>query len=150
MHRITLILGTYYSCSCWHPGGVEFGDHRSSEHTLYNITEKDGGVSKPDPQTISRSWFSPNEDENRTFKESAGKSYKGAGERPVCTGSEDLKSTDGSYTDVSQVRISYNVNKAVYAIAHALHQLLECDSFGPNPGKGRCRNSKPFTPRQVS
>uniref|UniRef100_A0A3Q3IIX8 G-protein coupled receptors family 3 profile domain-containing protein n=1 Tax=Monopterus albus TaxID=43700 RepID=A0A3Q3IIX8_MONAL len=49
-------------------------------------------------------------------------------ERPVCTGSEDLRFTHTSYTDVSPVRISYNVYKAVYAIAHALHTLMNCDS----------------------
>ncbi|XP_030599485.1 extracellular calcium-sensing receptor-like [Archocentrus centrarchus] len=51
----------------------------------------------------------------------------------VCTGSEDLRS-DSSYSDVSQVRISYNVYKAVYAIAHALHTFLNCDSAGLNEG----------------
>uniref|UniRef100_A0A8C5AYC8 Olfactory receptor C family, u1 n=1 Tax=Gadus morhua TaxID=8049 RepID=A0A8C5AYC8_GADMO len=35
-----------------------------------------------------------------------------------------------SYTELSKVRISYNVYKAVYAIAHALHDLLECGSVG--------------------
>uniref|UniRef100_A0A3Q3GKD4 Extracellular calcium-sensing receptor-like n=1 Tax=Kryptolebias marmoratus TaxID=37003 RepID=A0A3Q3GKD4_KRYMA len=53
---------------------------------------------------------------------------------PVCTGSEDLSLTASSYTDVSQVRISYNVYKAVFAIAHALHTLVSCDSAGPNEG----------------
>ncbi|KAL3991778.1 disabled-like isoform proiein [Sarotherodon galilaeus] len=51
-------------------------------------------------------------------------------EKPVCTGSEDLRNTDSAYSDVSQVRISYNVYKAVYAIAHALHSFLNCDSVG--------------------
>uniref|UniRef100_A0A3B4G0W9 G-protein coupled receptors family 3 profile domain-containing protein n=1 Tax=Pundamilia nyererei TaxID=303518 RepID=A0A3B4G0W9_9CICH len=55
-------------------------------------------------------------------------------EKPVCTGSEDLRYTDSSYSDVSQVRISYNVYKAVYAIAHALHTFLKCDSTGLNEG----------------
>uniref|UniRef100_A0A8C6S229 Olfactory receptor C family, u1 n=1 Tax=Neogobius melanostomus TaxID=47308 RepID=A0A8C6S229_9GOBI len=40
---------------------------------------------------------------------------------------EDLSDTDSGYTDVSQVRISYNVYKAVYAISYALHRLLKCD-----------------------
>ncbi|XP_039478299.1 extracellular calcium-sensing receptor-like [Oreochromis aureus] len=55
-------------------------------------------------------------------------------EKPVCTGSEDLRTTDSSYSDVSQVRISYNVYKAVYAIAHALHTFWNCDSAGPSGG----------------
>ncbi|XP_034723613.1 extracellular calcium-sensing receptor [Etheostoma cragini] len=66
---------------------------------------------------------------------------------PVCTGSEDLKYSNSSFTDVSQVRISYNVFKAVYAIAHALHTLLNCDSEGPN--KGICDTHTSFTSRQL-
>ncbi|XP_063350165.1 extracellular calcium-sensing receptor-like [Pelmatolapia mariae] len=59
----------------------------------------------------------------------------------VCTGSEDLRYTDSSYSDVSQVRISYNVYKAVYAIAHALHKFLKCDSTGLNEGLCEMHNS---------
>lgn len=69
-------------------------------------------------------------------------------EKPVCTGREDLASTDSSYTDIAKVRISYNVYKAVYAIAHALHTLLNCGSEGRN--KGVCDKHEQFTSRQVS
>uniref|UniRef100_A0A8C2WRJ4 Olfactory receptor C family, u1 n=1 Tax=Cyclopterus lumpus TaxID=8103 RepID=A0A8C2WRJ4_CYCLU len=78
--------------------------------------------------------------------QSADANYKGAAEKPVCTGSEDVKDIDSSFTDVSQVRVSYNVYKAVYAIAHALHTLLNCDS---GEHYGRCENRKTFTSRQL-
>ncbi|XP_063350337.1 extracellular calcium-sensing receptor-like [Pelmatolapia mariae] len=74
---------------------------------------------------------------------SAYKDGEYAFEKPVCTGSEDLRNTDSSYSDVSQVRISYNVYKAVYAIAHALHTFLNCDSAGPS--RGLCEKHSSFS-----
>ncbi|KAJ0063795.1 hypothetical protein NL108_006748 [Boleophthalmus pectinirostris] len=47
--------------------------------------------------------------------------------KPPCTGTEDLKSVKNIYSDVSQLRISYNVYKAVYAIANALKALRDCE-----------------------
>ncbi|XP_030599486.1 extracellular calcium-sensing receptor-like [Archocentrus centrarchus] len=61
---------------------------------------------------------------------------------PVCTGLEYLTYTESSYSDVSRVTIAYNVYKAVYAIAHALHTFLNCDSAGPN--KGLCEKHNSF------
>nr|XP_054599260.1 extracellular calcium-sensing receptor-like [Nothobranchius furzeri] len=66
---------------------------------------------------------------------------------PVCTGSEDLSLASSSYTDVSKVRISYNVYKAVFAIAHALHALLNCDSEGVK--NSSCNKMKHFTSEQL-
>uniref|UniRef100_A0A668VL37 G-protein coupled receptors family 3 profile domain-containing protein n=1 Tax=Oreochromis aureus TaxID=47969 RepID=A0A668VL37_OREAU len=67
--------------------------------------------------------------------------------KTVCTGSEDLSYMDSSYSDVSQVRISYNVYKAVYAVAHALHTFLNCNSTGPSGGL--CEMHSSFTNGQV-
>ncbi|KAM4627570.1 extracellular calcium-sensing receptor-like [Polymixia lowei] len=52
----------------------------------------------------------------------------------LCTGQEDLGNVDFVFLDVSDLRPEYNVYKAVYALAHALHDMLQCV-----PGRG------PFT-----
>ncbi|XP_055030323.2 olfactory receptor CH1 [Misgurnus anguillicaudatus] len=45
-----------------------------------------------------------------------------------CDGSENLSNVSNPFTDVSELRISNNVYKAVYTIAHALHNTLTCKS----------------------
>uniref|UniRef100_A0A4W6C5I6 Olfactory receptor C family, n1 n=1 Tax=Lates calcarifer TaxID=8187 RepID=A0A4W6C5I6_LATCA len=41
----------------------------------------------------------------------------------ICTGNETLMNSQDVFFNVTQLRVSYNVYTAVYAIAHALHQL---------------------------
>ncbi len=83
------------------------------------------------------------------FKCSLGSSNKGSSYRHPCNGSEILAKTGNIYSDVSQLRISYNVYKAVYAIAHALESMLRCEpGKGPFTG-GLCPNTSIIQPWQV-
>ncbi|XP_067851017.1 extracellular calcium-sensing receptor-like [Heptranchias perlo] len=69
--------------------------------------------------------------------------------RKKCTGSEELNNTYNIYSDVSELRISYNVYKAIYAIAHSLHNLHSCEN-GSGPFDNRtCGNIFDFQPWQL-
>ncbi|XP_034024141.1 extracellular calcium-sensing receptor-like [Thalassophryne amazonica] len=55
-----------------------------------------------------------------------------------CTGQEDLRNqVESKFLDVSNLRSEYNVYKAVYALAYALDDMLQCvPGRGPFSGKG--------------
>ncbi|XP_043557590.1 extracellular calcium-sensing receptor-like [Chiloscyllium plagiosum] len=55
-----------------------------------------------------------------------------------CTGSEKLNNIHNIYSEVSELRISYNVYKAVYAIAHSLHNLHSCENGNGPFGNQTC------------
>uniref|UniRef100_A0A3B5R3F1 Extracellular calcium-sensing receptor-like n=1 Tax=Xiphophorus maculatus TaxID=8083 RepID=A0A3B5R3F1_XIPMA len=54
---------------------------------------------------------------------------------PVCSGQEVLLKQHSAYMNTSSPRVAYNVYKAVYAVAHSLHNLLLCQ-----PGNGPFEN----------
>ncbi|XP_043072418.1 extracellular calcium-sensing receptor-like [Puntigrus tetrazona] len=69
--------------------------------------------------------------------------------KKVCTGQEDLRQTNTPYTDVSALRAPYNVYKAVYALAHALHDLMQCkEGRGPFSGNS-CADMSNLKPWQL-
>uniref|UniRef100_A0A7N8WZ02 Extracellular calcium-sensing receptor-like n=1 Tax=Mastacembelus armatus TaxID=205130 RepID=A0A7N8WZ02_9TELE len=49
----------------------------------------------------------------------------------LCTGQEDLENVETDFLDIANPRPEYNVYKAVYALAYALHDMLQCE-----PGRG--------------
>ncbi|XP_043072544.1 extracellular calcium-sensing receptor [Puntigrus tetrazona] len=66
----------------------------------------------------------------------------------TCTGEEKLNYTD-KFFDVTQLRVTYNVYQAVYAIAHAIHKLLFCQRDKNNVLR-QCLNVSHITPKLVS
>lgn len=57
-----------------------------------------------------------------------------------CTGQEDLENVTTDLLDVSELRPEYNIYKAVYALTHALNDMLRCvPGRGPFSGKS-CAN----------
>ncbi|XP_066565577.1 extracellular calcium-sensing receptor-like [Amia ocellicauda] len=66
-----------------------------------------------------------------------------------CTGMEILKEKNNQYTDVSDMGILNNVYKAVYAVAHSLHNLFTCKN-GQGPFQNKtCANKNKTEPWQV-
>ncbi|XP_069053489.1 extracellular calcium-sensing receptor-like [Lepisosteus oculatus] len=66
-----------------------------------------------------------------------------------CTGAESLREVKNQYTDVSEQRIPHNVYKAVYAVAHALHDLLTCKPGRETLFNHTCVNKMEISPWQV-
>ncbi|XP_066566361.1 extracellular calcium-sensing receptor-like [Amia ocellicauda] len=61
--------------------------------------------------------------------------------RKPCTGSENLRDLNNQYTDVSELRISNNVYKAVYAVAYSLHNLLGCQTVEDPSANHSCTDT---------
>uniref|UniRef100_A0A9J8BWQ1 G-protein coupled receptors family 3 profile domain-containing protein n=1 Tax=Cyprinus carpio carpio TaxID=630221 RepID=A0A9J8BWQ1_CYPCA len=75
--------------------------------------------------------------------------WQPSSERPKCTGSENVEKHGRIYTDVSQLRVTYNVYKAVYAIANAIHNMMACQP-GRGPFEdGECPDVTRINPRQL-
>ncbi|XP_043926783.1 extracellular calcium-sensing receptor-like [Protopterus annectens] len=68
---------------------------------------------------------------------------------PRCSGQESLKEKENVYTDDTQLRISFNVYKAVYAIVHSLNMLLLCERGNGPFVNGTCANISDFEPWQL-
>ncbi|XP_039619203.1 extracellular calcium-sensing receptor-like [Polypterus senegalus] len=69
--------------------------------------------------------------------------------KTICTGSENLREVSNQYTDVTEMRIPYNVYKAVYATAYAINSLRNCKD-GQHPNRSKiCLNETIMQPWQL-
>lgn len=70
-------------------------------------------------------------------------------EESICTGDENIELAETEFLDVSNLRPEYNVYKAVYALAHALDDMLQCEA-GKEPFTGdSCASLQAVEPGQV-
>nr|XP_055030601.1 extracellular calcium-sensing receptor-like [Misgurnus anguillicaudatus] len=69
--------------------------------------------------------------------------------REKCNGSENLKYIKHPFTDVSDLRFTNNVYQAVYAVAHALDNLLSCKQQKVTFDNGTCAHTMTIQPWQV-
>ncbi|XP_027017457.2 extracellular calcium-sensing receptor-like [Tachysurus fulvidraco] len=66
-----------------------------------------------------------------------------------CNGSENLKRVKNAFTDVSDLRFTNNVYKAVYAVGHALHNLLSCNRSNFFFSNSECKDHSQIQPWEV-
>lgn len=70
-------------------------------------------------------------------------------QKRLCSGSESLQNDTSQFTDVTELRFTNNVYKSVYAMAHALNNLIKCEE-GKGPfSNGSCADPNHIQPWQV-
>ncbi|KAM8904502.1 uncharacterized protein AB9W97_008129 [Spinachia spinachia] len=67
----------------------------------------------------------------------------------LCSGQEDLEREGAKMLDVSDLRPEYNIYKAVYALAHALDDVLQCEPGRQLLNGQDCVTLKTLKPRQL-
>uniref|UniRef100_A0A672GBI3 G-protein coupled receptors family 3 profile domain-containing protein n=1 Tax=Salarias fasciatus TaxID=181472 RepID=A0A672GBI3_SALFA len=69
--------------------------------------------------------------------------------RALCTGQENIKNVDSEFLDLSNLRPEYNIYKAVYALAYALDDMLQCEPGGGPFSGNSCATLQTLEPWQL-
>lgn len=70
-------------------------------------------------------------------------------QRKPCGGSESLQNVESQFTDVSELRFTNNVYKSVYAVGHALNNLIKCEESEGLFSNSSCASGRYIQPWQV-
>ncbi|XP_072254965.1 extracellular calcium-sensing receptor-like [Pyxicephalus adspersus] len=68
----------------------------------------------------------------------------------LCTGNESLEAVENAYTDVSNLRTSYNIYTSVQVVAKSLHDLHSCQNQKGPFFNGTCASLHDFKPWQLT
>uniref|UniRef100_UPI00398E7EA3 extracellular calcium-sensing receptor-like n=1 Tax=Pristiophorus japonicus TaxID=55135 RepID=UPI00398E7EA3 len=129
-------------------GTIGFGLRRAEIPGLREFLVKIQASAAPDNPFVEELWRDIFGCSIKISNQTLGENASPTPYKP-CTGSESLETIETTYTDVSQLRVSYNVYKAVYAAAHAIHNLLSCEN-GKGPFMNAiCGQKSNFLPWQV-
>ncbi|RXN03275.1 extracellular calcium-sensing receptor-like protein [Labeo rohita] len=123
-------------------GTIGFALRRADIQGLGAFLAQLSPVKQPNEAFVKDVW-------EEIFGCSLAQDWQPSSKTPKCTGSENVEKHGRIYTDVSQLRVTYNVYKAVYAIANAIHNMMTCQ-----PGRGlfedgECPDVTRIKPRQL-
>ncbi|XP_069003385.1 LOW QUALITY PROTEIN: vomeronasal type-2 receptor 1 [Embiotoca jacksoni] len=125
--------------------GVKRADIPGLQRHLLDLDPYDDGLTEEFWETLFNCTFS---DKARWLNSTLPRAARGV-PGGLCTGTESLAQLNNTYSDISQLRITYSVYKAVYAVAHALHNLEHCErGKGPFIGNS-CADITDFEPWQL-
>ncbi|RXN18066.1 extracellular calcium-sensing receptor-like protein [Labeo rohita] len=123
-------------------GTIGFALRRADIQGLGAFLAQLSPVKQPNEPFVKDVW-------EEIFGCSLAQDWQPSSKTPKCTGSENVEKHGRIYTDVSQLRVTYNVYKAVYAIANAIHNMMACQPGRGPFENGKCPDVTRIKPRQL-
>ncbi|XP_029435435.1 extracellular calcium-sensing receptor-like [Rhinatrema bivittatum] len=119
----------------------EIPEFKEFVHTIHPSTSTDDIFIKPFwEKAFECKWRENNATQNGTVDRN---------EKLFCSGQEKVHQLDPALFELDNLRYTYNAYLAVYAYAHALHNLVSCQDGAEFPSNGSCVSIEEIQPHQV-